>query len=65
MTKREALSMIYNISNFQHYLLGKMFVFYVDHATLLYLVSKQPVIGKLARWMLLLQELEFEIHHQP
>ena len=39
-TEREALRMIYSINKFKHYLLGKKFTFHVDHATLLYLVSK-------------------------
>ena len=53
--------MIYSINKFRHYLMGWKFVFHVDHAALLYLVSKQSLTGKLARWMLLLQELKFEI----
>ena len=61
--EREALGMIYNINKFQHYLLGKKFTFHVDHATLLYLVSQQALIGKLAQWMLLLQEFDFDIQH--
>ena len=64
-TEREALEMICNINKFMHYLLGKKFTFHVDHATLLYLVSKQMLTGKLARWMLLLQEFEFDIQHRP
>ena len=62
-TKRETLGMIYNINKFRHYLLGRKFTFYVDHMTLLYLVEKQALTGKLARWMLLLQEFEFTIQH--
>ena len=64
-TERKALGMIYNINKFKHYLLGKHLTFHVDHATLLYLVSKQTLIGKLARSMLLLQEFEFDIQHWP
>ena len=64
-TEREALGMIYNINKFMHYLLGKKFTFHVDHATLLYLVSKQTLTEKLARWMLLLQDFEFDIQHRP
>ena len=40
-------------------------MFHVDHAALLYLVEKQALTGKLARWMLLLQEFEFTIQHRP
>ena len=57
--------MTYSINKFHHYLLGRKFIFHVDHAALLYLVSKQSLTGKLARWMLLLQEFEFEIQLRP
>ena len=39
-------------------------MFHVDHAALLYLVEKQALTGKLARWMLLLQEFDFTIQHR-
>ena len=64
-TEREALGMIYNVTKFRHYLLGRKFSFHVDHSALLYLVSKASLTGKLARWTLLLQEFEFEIFHRP
>ena len=57
--------MIYNINKFQHYLLGHKFTFHVDHSALLYLVSKQALTCRLARWMLLLQEFDFHIQHRP
>ena len=63
--EREALGMIYNVTKYCHFLLGQKFSFHVDHSTLLYLVSKSSLTGKLARWTLLLQELEFEIYHRP
>ena len=64
-TEREALGMVYNINKFRHYLLGKKFTFHVDHSALLYLVSKQELTGKLARWTLVLQDFEFDILHRP
>ena len=64
-TEREALGMIYSVTKFRHYLLGRKFSFHVDHSALLYLVSKVLLTGKLARWTLLLQEFEFEIFHRP
>jgi hypothetical protein len=64
-TEREALGMIYNITKFRHYLLGKKFTFHVDHSVLVYLVSKASLTSKLARWTLLLQEYEFDIVHRP
>jgi hypothetical protein len=64
-TEREALEMIYSVTKFRHYLLGKRFTFHVDHSALVYLVSKALLTGKLARWTLLLQEYEFDIVHRP
>jgi hypothetical protein len=57
--------MIYNVTKFRHYLLGKRFTFHVDHSALVYLVSKASLTGKLARWALLLQEYELDIVHRP
>ena len=54
-TEKEALGMIFNVNKFRHYLLVQKFTFHVNHCALLYLVSKQSLTGKLARWTLLLQ----------
>ena len=56
--------MIYSMTKFCHYLLGKKFTFHVDHFALLYLVSKIPLMGKLSRWTLILQEFNFAILHR-
>ena len=65
VTEREALGMVYSVRKFRHYLLSNKVVFHVDHQALLYLVSKPQLVGRLARWMLLLQEFNFEIVHTP
>ena len=62
-TEREALGMVYSVTKYRHYLLVRKFSFQVDHSALLYLVSKASLIGKIARWTLLLQEFEFDIFH--
>ena len=64
-TEREALGMVYSVTKYRHYLLGRKFSFHVDHSALLYLVSKAALTGKIARWTLLLQEFEFDIFHRP
>ena len=64
-TERETLGMIDSVNKFRHYLLGKKVTFHVDHSALLYLLSKQELTDKLARWTLLLQEFEFGILHRP
>ena len=64
-TEREALGMVYSVTKYRHYLLGRKFSFHVDHSVLLYVVSKASLTGKIARWTLLLQEFEIDIFHQP
>ena len=61
--EHEALGMIYNITKFRHYLHDRKFTFHFDHSALLYLITKQSLTDRLARWMLVLQEFEFNIHH--
>ena len=56
-TEREALGMIYSVQKFRHYLLGYPFVFHVDHDALKYMINKPQLSGRIARWVLLLQEL--------
>lgn len=69
-TKREALGMVFSVRKFRHYLLGYEFVFHVDHYALRYLVQKANLPGRIARWMLLLQEFNFTVqtragkHHE-
>jgi len=63
--EREALAMVYSLHKFFHYLLANHFIFYVDHEVLIHLVNRTIVSGRIARWMLLLQEYDFEIVHKP
>ena len=35
-TEREALGMVYSVTKYRHYLLGRKFSFHVDHSGLLY-----------------------------
>ena len=57
--------MVYAVTKFWHYLLGNKFMFHVDHSTLVYLVNKQSLHGKLAQWMLILTEFDFIVVHMP
>lgn len=64
-TEREALGMIYSVQKFRHYLLGYKFVFHVDYDTLKYMINKPQLSGRIARWVLLLQEFDFTINVRP
>ncbi len=40
ITKRHALTMVYALHKFRHWMLNNMFTFYVDHMALVCLVNK-------------------------
>ncbi len=51
-TEKKALVMVCALHKFTHYLLSNKIVFYVDHMTLLYLVNKPQVLGRIIKWLL-------------
>ena len=60
-TEREALAVVYACKKFRHYLLGYQIIFHMDHDSLKYLVNKPDLSGRIARWILLLQEFNYEV----
>jgi hypothetical protein len=64
-TEREALSMVYTLHKYHHYLLSNKFVFYVDHMALLYLVKKPQVSSPIAQWLLLILIYDFSMVYKP
>ena len=61
MIEREGLEMVYALQKFCHYLLGGHFKMFTDHSALKYLVNNLVLGGIFFRWLLLLQEFDFEI----
>ncbi len=57
--------MVYALHEFKHYILGKQFLFYVDHMALVYLVNKPQVFGRIARRLLLFLEYDLKIVYKP
>ncbi|KAL3694202.1 hypothetical protein R1sor_007853 [Riccia sorocarpa] len=64
-TEREALAMVYAVKKFKSYLQVNKFVFFVDHQALTYIVNKVHITGRIARWLLLLQEFDFTVVYKP
>ena len=58
--QRECLAVVYALKQFRHYLLGRHFKIYSDHAPLQWL-SAQKMEGLLCRWALAIQEYDFAI----
>ncbi len=55
-TEREALTMIFAVRKYRYYLLPRKFIFHTDHNPLKYIVNKPDLTGRIARWILLMQE---------
>ena len=60
-TKKELLVVVFTIDKFRSYLVGAKVIVYTDHAALKYLLAKKDAKPRLIQWILLLQELYFEI----
>jgi hypothetical protein len=59
--EREELAEVYSCKKFRHYLLGYKVIFHTDHNSLKYLVNKPDLSGRIARWILFLQEFNYEV----
>jgi hypothetical protein len=64
-TEREALAVVYACKKFRHYLLEYKTIFHTDHDSLKYLVNKLDLSGRIARWILLFQEFNYEVVVKP
>ena len=63
-TEKEALAVVFAVEHFRVYLLGRTFSLVTDHSALQWLHSVEPK-GRLARWIMILQEYSFTIQHRP
>jgi hypothetical protein len=65
MTKLKGLVIIFSLKKFHHYLLGYKAKIVTNHKALTYLVNKFNPNGRLNRWLLLMEEFDFDIVHCP
>ena len=69
-TEKEALAMIWSVKQFRQYLLGHKFILITDHQPLKWLKTTKDPPPKIARWVMTLQEYDFNVqyragkHHQ-
>jgi hypothetical protein len=63
--ERECLPIIFACKKFRHYLLGHNVIFHTDHDAIKYLVNKADLSGQIARWVMLLQEFQYQIKVKP
>jgi hypothetical protein len=57
----KALGIVYACKKYRHYLLGYKTIFHTDHDALKHLVNKPDLSGRIARWIILLQEFNYEV----
>nr|GEY57314.1 retrovirus-related Pol polyprotein from transposon 17.6 [Tanacetum cinerariifolium] len=55
------LAVVYAFENFRSYLIMNKSIVHTDHSALKYLFAKKDAKARLLRWVLLLQELDFEV----
>ena len=61
MTKQEILAVVFAFEKFCLYFLGTRVIVHTDHSPLRYLMAKKDAKSRLIRWVLLLQEFDFEV----
>lgn len=64
-TELELASIIFCITKLRFYLLGAKFYVETDHAALTTIMNNRYANNRIHRWLLLLQEYNFEIKHIP
>ena len=64
VTRRELLAVVYFVTQFKHYLLGKRFTVRTDHGALTWLFNFKEPEGQLARWMEMLSPFDIQIVHR-
>jgi hypothetical protein len=65
VTDKELLAVKTFILQYKHFLLGRKFIVRTDHAALKWLFTLQEPKGRIARWIELLSEFDFEIQYRP
>ena len=65
VTEMEALAVVWAVKHFRPYLYGHSCTVFTDHEALKSLLNTPHPSGKLARWGLLLQELDLHIKYRP
>nr|GEY44050.1 reverse transcriptase domain-containing protein [Tanacetum cinerariifolium] len=60
-TEKEMLAAMYAFEKFQSYLIMNKCIVHTDHSALKYLFAKKDAKARLLRWVLLLQEFNFDV----
>jgi len=61
--RKELLSVVFGLKKFRPYLMGKHFVVRVDHASIQWLRKTPAPLAQTARWLLFVEQYDFEVQH--
>ena len=64
VTERELLAVVWSIKRFRPYIFGSHFFIVTDHSAIKQLVSQKDPKGRIARWVLTLQDHQFTVIHR-
>ena len=65
VTEREAYALVWAVTHYRPYLLGRCFKLITDHCPLTWLKTIKDPKGRLARWILILSEFDWDIEYKP
>jgi len=65
VTERECLAVVFWIKYFRQYLIDKPFTVITDHQALNWLQKIKNPTGRIARWLMSLQEYQYQIEFRP
>jgi hypothetical protein len=60
-TEKELLAVVFAFEKFRSYIVNSKVIVYTDHKAIKYLLAKKDAKPRLIRWILLLQEFNYEI----
>ena len=60
-TEKELLAIVYAFDKFISYLVGQKVIIYSNHIAFKYLLSKKDAKPRILRWILMLQEFDWEV----
>nr|GEZ54003.1 reverse transcriptase domain-containing protein [Tanacetum cinerariifolium] len=60
-TEKEMLAVVYAFEKFRSYIIMNKSIVHTDHSALKYLFAKKDAKARLLRWVLLLQEFDFDV----
>ena len=64
VTEKELLAIVVAICKYRQFLLGTPFKIHTDHQPIRALLNQKDPKGRLARWIVILQPYQFEIHYK-